>query len=1808
MNMILSLLGPMDDCIQEEDLTKIVVVVMVRNGIHGGVDDRAAPVDVVELFPRLLARSSRIFPTEGDPRTDAHSEIRPGFSRCHYHYNTMETWIVRYPPEKKKHHYSSINSETKKERKMDEDRSGRDDVPRPHKSSGNGTSVLCTTGGSVTLIRGLLLLPKEEEGPVSQGLPKKKNTKKNDDAAWLWKVLLQSYSRHERWLLWRKLSVPPRGDEDHHKFAGVRWLLDGPIHSMLRRQQRNCAHSLAASPVLQEALAFLQDIVYRRRRSTDSDDANHKTDTNHRGDDNINNAEIQALFFFYWPRFCRLLWQMAQMLQEPGTAQAPLRAALAAWAQFLYHAADAAFWKDRHCGTSSVEVSLSPLANWMAAHYSCPRLVPGPPLEGRPSDDGIRSRQVQDAAQTMVEDKADLPVADPPHDDDPEAADRPPEKEEPDEEGSVDLSVSSSANSDSEIEYDEDEDGEEAPASDLVEAAIHAAETDATQAVAAEEEKRARVEIRLADPPDWMEVVDREMLEAEAGLMPPTQQALERILLRDVVDQPDDEDDDDDDDILQDDDDDDDAMELEEIQAVVAASEKRFRDVFQGENSGGQDENPEDETRASPTKKAVMTLEQRTMYIQAAMQVLALQHQHSQTDTPSSYYLSIAAENELLGSLNQVVQPPKESNATQILLRRAPTQEEYFRGSLRRNPIAVSSLGPEEPTVGDLRNHIAQELQMADSAELLEIIVANKILDTQLKLRVVQQVLWKKSLLENSNGNNNESSLSSLLASSSGGAALFSTGLALSLLLSHSTSRGRVTADTPLNQLPPMVAMYRLAGVDGEATEEHVTDLPDPEAAVDAGATPAALEAAWALSRWVTEGRGAAVLLRSIQNHVADVLRQIRRDAVGLGAVNAARVDFQKCPPPHGLTLLRHVAQLAPHRKRLLQARAPTILLALLLDILKVLEGADTAGGAASASNPTAEILQEMIELLTSDISTSSLVGIDAAVSEKYEDQTPDASSLPLLLHSIETIPLSAPLRIAIGKMLPFLTYGQPELCRELARRFDTYLQGDELCSFEKGVSDESANNGDTGKNSILVHTFVQTAISLPANDVCHSLRLALSSCVQRLALWVLLEMPEKPAPWTPALLPMGKSAAPPDVSLLEDAWRKYYARPGIRTALRVLTGLCRRHAPTQSHLATIPGFVPACHWLETISDSASTNVQTEGLGLLAETLLDELIMENEFVRNVVESVRNATRTRKKQMAQEQRQRALLKIGSFGIDAMVPPIARPLSIVTENSSATAPLESSVVSTSANRSKSRKRKQASKKPAVTDKPAWLSEAEQMQDEVGLTCAVCQEGHTLQPSELLGLYVYMKKVTLPVDHGNPAAMTGANLLRALPAQLPDALLGFSAAVDAWFASSKSVAVELSASSSSLFSASHRNRPASAVCSMTVTAGTGIHYGCHRRASQADRNHPKAPKSEWEGATLRNNRVRCNAILPLVAGPNQSQVSLVAMESALSEYSSTVTNTLGSAASSKAALWTILHDLRLLLLRISYNESLSSDCGGGSLASNCQLIYYECFLIQMLDRNAQMDEDQLECSLHAHGLSAGVLAATAILNADFTGDGVEGFSNDEFGMEESGASRIEASSPLGRYLADAAAMGALTSVVFHNTYADGTEVDGLPVDELPHPKRRWIVGKDYFWQALVLCAGRRHAMGITGSGCVSSFSSSRSSTRSAEDRSKPRGTKRQAPSSSEITMNEMFVPLRPMVVYYVILQQLSQDYSPALLSATTVAAEDPLEPCVERLVQAVGQCWKSTNLAELLSEANITMDHQSILHWFQKGMRSL
>ena len=57
----------------------------------------------------------------------------------------------------------------------------------------------------------------------------------------------------------------------------------------------------------------------------------------------------------------------------------------------------------------------------------------------------------------------------------------------------------------------------------------------------------------------------------------------------------------------------------------------------------------------------------------------------------------------------------------------------------------------------------------------------------------------------------------------------------------------------------------------------------------------------------------------------------------------------------------------------------------------------------------------------------------------------------------------------------------------------------------------------------------------------------------------------------------------------------------------------------------------------------------------------------------------------------------------------------------------------------------------------------------------------------------------------------------------------------------------------------------KTAGAALVTTVTPFNVIHMSCHHEAARADRS-MRVPKTEWEGAALRNSRVACNSLLPL------------------------------------------------------------------------------------------------------------------------------------------------------------------------------------------------------------------------------------------------------------------------------------------------------------------------------------------------------
>jgi hypothetical protein len=489
-------------------------------------------------------------------------------------------------------------------------------------------------------------------------------------------------------------------------------------------------------------------------------------------------------------------------------------------------------------------------------------------------------------------------------------------------------------------------------------------------------------------------------------------------------------------------------------------------------------------------------------------------------------------------------------------------------------------------------------------------------------------------------------------------------------------------------------------------------------------------------------------------------------------------------------------------------------------------------------------------------------------------------------------------------------------------------------------------------------------------------------------------------------------------------------------------------------------------------------------------------------------------------------------------------------------------------------------------------------EAMEEESGLTCAVCQEGRTLQPSELLGLYAFMKKVTIQSSQGGGKGdVDGTVMLMSLPLSCPRSLIGSQS--ESLFQRGKAAANALHGTSQALTAMAAATASFSSTSSSssrtyyitTVSAGNAIHCSCHAKAKAADRSHPKAPKSEWEGASLRNSRVTCNVILPLVSSKT-SNVPLIAVENALGEVATIQTTILG--VRPKSMLWNVLHDVRLLLLRMAYGEALNSDCGGGSSSSNFLLLLYQLYTADMFSRNAELDDSQV--SKHARGLSAGFLAAVDITDAV------------DFDCEDTRSKRLE------RGVADAAPMAALCSILFFNSGDDTAASATIAHDltdtdrKIPPPNRQWELHKTKFLAGLVRCAGRRHSLGVHDSGCITARGISTGSRKNIERARSymdwavgdegPPNTSVSKKTNIGAILEHYSGSLRPMITLYAIFNSLSKEFVANDTDENTQGAS-------ERLASSLESCHKAICIEDLLDAAEITMDHDVICKYFEKGL---
>lgn len=184
---------------------------------------------------------------------------------------------------------------------------------------------------------------------------------------------------------------------------------------------------------------------------------------------------------------------------------------------------------------------------------------------------------------------------------------------------------------------------------------------------------------------------------------------------------------------------------------------------------------------------------------------------------------------------------PERSEPTCLLsLNKAPTQEEYIRGSMSRNPYPSSSF--DGPLMRHVKNKICKDLDLPGLLQddfTMELLVAGNVVKLDLPIMGVYEHVWRGSSSANMAAAIPPAHVSRTFGlrrtthaggSRSNGGSSRGDGLRGTILSFRRVNSERDNSDTGARAEPrtdpPMVVVYRLSGLDGEATEPIIDSLP----------------------------------------------------------------------------------------------------------------------------------------------------------------------------------------------------------------------------------------------------------------------------------------------------------------------------------------------------------------------------------------------------------------------------------------------------------------------------------------------------------------------------------------------------------------------------------------------------------------------------------------------------------------------------------------------------------------------------------------------------------------------------------------------------------------------------------------------------------------------------------------------------------------------------------------------------------------------------------------------------------------------
>lgn len=200
---------------------------------------------------------------------------------------------------------------------------------------------------------------------------------------------------------------------------------------------------------------------------------------------------------------------------------------------------------------------------------------------------------------------------------------------------------------------------------------------------------------------------------------------------------------------------------------------------------------------------------------------------------------------------------------------------------------------------------------------------------------------------------------------------------------------------------------------------------------------------------------------------------------------------------------------------------------------------------------------------------------------------------------------------------------------------------------------------------------------------------------------------------------------------------------------------------------------------------------------------------------------------------------------------------------------------------------------------------------MQEEKGPKCVTCEDGYTSKPGEILGVYVFSKKLPFKEWTGPGSSSLG----------------------------------------------SHQSQGYT-----TVTHSNFIHFQCHMEAARIERE-KQPPIREWDGAKTRNHMTLCNNLFPVLGGSIQAS----SFANVVDKYFSMQSKQCGSADSNRVKV--LCHDLKSLFKRFACNISFSRDSQGGGPEHNMQFVPFLASLITFsLTNGPSAQQNQLAATSSA------------------------------------------------------------------------------------------------------------------------------------------------------------------------------------------------------------------------------------------------